>query len=52
MPEPAGVLGEIVARKRVEVAARLAGGAPRGSADATRACARPSPGPARASSWR
>lgn len=28
MAEPAGVLGEIVARKRVEVAARLAGGAP------------------------
>ena len=28
MPEPTGVLGEIVARKRVDVAARLAGGAP------------------------
>src|SRR5436853_481120 len=28
MAEPGGVLGEIVARKRVEVAGRLAGGAP------------------------
>ncbi|HTU10463.1 MAG TPA: bifunctional indole-3-glycerol-phosphate synthase TrpC/phosphoribosylanthranilate isomerase TrpF [Allosphingosinicella sp.] len=28
MAEPGGVLGEIVARKRVDVAARLAGGAP------------------------
>jgi len=27
MAEPGGVLGEIVARKRVDVAARLAGGA-------------------------
>lgn len=28
MPEPTGVLGEIVARKRLDVAARLAGGTP------------------------
>ncbi len=34
MAEPGGVLGEIVARKRVDVAARLAGGAP--SAEPTR----------------
>jgi indole-3-glycerol phosphate synthase/phosphoribosylanthranilate isomerase len=33
MPEPSGVLGEIVARKRVDVAARLANGAP--AAEAT-----------------
>src|ERR1700754_5187288 len=34
MAEPGGVLGEIVARKRVDVAARLAGGVP--SAETTR----------------
>jgi indole-3-glycerol phosphate synthase/phosphoribosylanthranilate isomerase len=34
MAEPGGILGEIVARKRVDVAARLAGGAP--SAEPTR----------------
>ena len=54
MAEPGGILGEIVARKRVDVAARLAGAAlDRGARRPTgAACARRWPGRARASSWR